>query len=374
MSKINVARLVELGKPLEVGVADKPSPGPKDVLVKVEACGLVPNTSNVVKGYTPFTLPALPAVFGLDVAGTIEAVGANVIGLAVGQRVYVDPFMTCDTCSHCRRNRRDLCPSAYYRGYMSPTPGGGDLINQYPFGGLSEYVVAPDARVAVLPESVDLRTAARFGYIGTSFGALRKSGLGPGQTLLINGVTGTLGVAAVAIALGMGATRILGVGRNREVLERVRELAPNRVFTVSSEDGLDLVEWAREHTGGHGVDVMYDCLGVGGDAHGTSRLLRAARSGGRAVLVAGGVLGDVAQTYMDLLMFDVHVMGSQWFTAGDADQMIAMIGAGVIDLSFLEHRTFALPEVNEAIELVGSRPGGFQNVVVMPGKAMTTSS
>lgn len=374
MSKINVARLVEVGKPLEVGVADKPAPGPKDVLVKVAACGLVPNTANVVKGYTPFTLPALPAVFGLDVAGTIEAVGEHVIGLEVGQRVYVDPFMTCDNCSYCRRNRRDLCPSAYYRGYMSPTPGGGRLINQYPFGGLSEYVVAPDARVAVLPESIDLRTAARFGYVGTSFGALRKAGLGPGQTVLINGVTGTLGVAAVAIALGMGATRILGVGRNREVLARVRELSPNRVATISSEDGVDLVEWAREHTGGEGVDVVYDCLGVGGDAHGTSQLLRAARSGGRAVLVAGGVAGDVAQTYMDVLMHDVQVMGSQWFSAADADQMIGMIGAGVIDLSFLEHRTFALPEVNEAIERVGSRPGGFENVVVMPGLPIVAPS
>ncbi|MCE3555809.1 alcohol dehydrogenase catalytic domain-containing protein [Pseudonocardia sp. RS11V-5] len=369
MSKINVARLVETGKPLEVGVADKPVPGPKDVLVKVAACGLVPNTSNVVNGYTPFTLPALPAVFGLDVAGTIEAVGDHVIGLQVGQRVYVDPFMTCDNCSSCRRNRRDLCPSAYYRGYMSPTPGGGALINQYPYGGLSEYVTAPDSRVAVLPETIDLRTAARFGYVGTSYGALRKAGLGPAQTLLINGVTGTLGVAAVAIALGMGATRILGVGRNRAVLERVRELAPNRVSTISSEDGVDLVEWAREHTGGEGVDVIYDCLGVGGDSGSTSGLLRAARPGGRAVLVAGGVLGDVAQTYMDILMLDVQVMGSQWFSAEDADQMIAMIGAGVIDLSFLEHRVFGLPEVNEAIERVGSRPGGFENVVVMPGQS-----
>lgn len=367
MSKINVARLVTPGKPLEVGVADKPVPGPKDVLVKVAACGLVPNSFNVVRGYTPFVLPDLPAVFGLDVSGTIEAVGEHVVGLEVGQRVYVDPFITCDTCHHCRRGRRDLCPRAYYRGYMTPTEKGGELINQYPMGGLSEYVVSPDARVAVLPESIDFLTAARFGYVGTSFAGLVKGDLGPGKTLLINGVTGTLGVAAVAIALGMGATKILGIGRNRELLERVNKMAPGRVETVSSEDGVDLVAWAKDRTDGLGVDVLYDCLGVGGDVHGTNKLLLAVKSGELAVMVAGGVEGNLEQSYMQVLMHDVHTVGSQWFSAAEADQMIAMIGAGVIDLSFLEHRRFSLSEVNEAIDLVGSRVGGFVNVVVLPG-------
>lgn len=368
MARINVARLVTPGKPLEVGTAEKPVPGPKDVLVKVAACALVPNTFNVASGYTPFGLPNLPAVFGLDVSGTVEALGERVVGLKVGDRVYVDPWLTCETCHQCRRGRTDLCPNGYFRGYMSPTVDGVKWINQYPMGGLSEYVVSPHTKVARVPESVDLLTAARFGYVGTSFAALLKGGLGPGRTLLINGVTGTLGVAAVAIALGIGATKILGVGRNRELLERVRELAPGRVETVSSGDGVDLVAWAKEHTGGLGVDMMYDCLGVGSDAQGTNTLLRAIKSGARAVLVAGGVEGMVGQTYMDVLMGDVHAVGSVWFTAAEVDQLIALVASGVIDLSFLENRSFALPEVNEALQCVGARPGGFVNVVVLPGE------
>lgn len=367
MPKINVARLVSPGKPLEVGVADKPAPGPKDVLVKVDVCGLVPNAYNIVNGYTPFTLPKLPAVFGLDVAGTIESVGEHVVGLEVGQRVYVDPWLTCETCHDCRRGRRDLCVYACLRGYFAPWEGGGQLIDLYPFGGLSEYVVSPDARIARLPKSIDSYTAARFGYVGTSFAALRKANLGPGRTLLINGVTGTLGVAAVAIALGFGATKILGVGRNRETLKRVQQMDPSRIETASSEDNTDLVAWAKEHTGGLGVDVMYDCLGVGGDPQTTNTFLRATRPGGRAVLAAGGVTGDVSQTYLETMKNDIHVVGSTWFGSADLDQMITMIAAGVIDLSFLEHRRFSLPEVNDALDLVGSRPGGFLNVVVVPG-------
>ncbi|MEU1275676.1 alcohol dehydrogenase catalytic domain-containing protein [Streptomyces sp. NPDC005799] len=366
MANINVARLVTLGKPLEVGTAEKPVPGPKDVLVKVAACGFVPNTFNVAGGYTPFSMPELPAVFGLDVAGTIEAVGELVVGLKAGDRVYVDPWHTCETCHQCRRGRTDLCQNAYFRGYMSPTVAGGQWLGQYPLGGLSQYVVAPHNKAARLPESIDFLTASRFGYIGTSFAALLKGDLRPGRTLLINGVTGTLGVAAVAIALGMGATKVLGVGRNRELLERVRQMAPGRVETVSSEEVSDLVSWAREETGGLGVDMMYDCLGVGGDAHGTNTLIRAVKAGGRAVLVAGGVVGDVAQPYMDVLMNDVRAAGSVWFNAAEIDQMIDMIAAGVIDLSYLEHRTYPLSEVNDALQIVGARPGGFVNVVVEP--------
>jgi D-arabinose 1-dehydrogenase-like Zn-dependent alcohol dehydrogenase len=170
------------------------------------------NSANIVRGdYTPFALPRLPAVFGLDVSGTIEAVGDRVIGLQPGDPVYVDPWHTCETCHQCRRGHRGRCPNGYFRGYTAPTPGGGQGIDHSPLGGLSEYVVAPDARIARLPASIDLLIAARFGYIGTSFAALGKGQFRPGKTLLINGVTGTLGVAAVAIALSMGATQVLGV-------------------------------------------------------------------------------------------------------------------------------------------------------------------
>ncbi|KZF12596.1 hypothetical protein A2J03_17590 [Rhodococcus sp. EPR-157] len=363
---MNVARLVAPGEPFELGTATKPTPGPKDVLVKVAACGLVPNSYNVVNGKTPFVPPALPAIFGLDVSGTIEAVGEQVLGIEVGQRVYVDPHLVCGSCHDCRRGSRDMCQFGCLRAYFAGDERSAQLMNQYPVGGLSEYVVAPDYTIATLPDEVDLLTAARFGYLGTSFGALRRGAFGPGQTLLVNGVTGTLGVAAVAIALGMGATKILGVGRNPELLEQVSRLAPGRVETASSEDGTDVVEWALERTHGRGVDVMYDCLGVGGDGNSTNALMAAVKTAGHAVLAAGGVDIDIVQPYLDVLGRDVPVLGSNWFSPGEIDEMIAMIAAGVIDLSILENREFALTDVNDAFDFVGSRPGGFINVVVVP--------
>ena len=370
MSQIRVARLVTAGEPLVLGVADKPAPGPNDVLVKVAAAGLVPNAYSIITAEGA-PVPTLPAVFGLDVSGVIEAVGDNVLILKPGDRVYVDPHMTCGTCTSCRRGREDICRYNSLRGYVALTPEGGELLNQNPLGGLSEYVIAPDARIAKLPDTVDLRTAARLGYIGTSYAGLKKAGVGPGKTVLINGVTGTLGLAAVAIALGMGATTILGIGRNRDVMHRIEQLAPGRISTRSSEDNIDFVAWAQDATGGDGVDALFDCLGNGGDSNSTNTLLAAITKGGRAVLAAGGVDGHISQSYWDILTRDVAVVGSQWFTSTEIDELITLIGAGVIDLSFLEHRSYPLDEVNDAFTFVGDRPGGFINVVVHPGDTAT---
>lgn len=105
MSDIKVARLVKPGQPMEVSTIAKPEPGPKDVLVKVESCSIVPNTYNIVSGkaLSDWPIALAPLVFGLDVSGVIESVGEHVQNLKAGDRVYVNPWITCDTCHSCRR-------------------------------------------------------------------------------------------------------------------------------------------------------------------------------------------------------------------------------------------------------------------------------
>jgi alcohol dehydrogenase len=309
----------------------------------------------------------LPAIFGLDASGTIEALGSQVLNLKVGDRVYVNPHLTCGTCHQCRGGRNDLCLFGALRGYFAMSESA-ELLNQYPIGALSQYLLSPASKVVVLPDSLDLLTAARLGYIGTSFGGLKKGNVGPGTTLLVNGATGTLGLAAVAIALGFGAVKIIGIGRNKERLAKLEEMSPikGRIVTRSSEDEDDLVEWVKERTEGVGVDALYDCLGVGAQANTTQDLIRGAiKAGGRAVLAAGGAEGEISQPYWDYLMRDVAIRGQIWFTDQEAEEMVALIGAGVIDFSFLEHQTFPLAEVNEALSAAGDRPGGFSNVVVL---------
>jgi len=162
-------------------------------------------------------------------------------------------------------------------------PGGNKLLEHYPVGGLSQYLLSPDTNIAVLPKSVDTAMASRFGYLGTSFASLKRANVGPGKTLLINGVTGILGYGAVAIGLGLGCTKILGIGRKRERLTEVGGLSlQGQVVVRSSEDEGDIVEWVKQQTNGLGPDALYDCLGVGGDASSACNLVGCVKQGGRS--------------------------------------------------------------------------------------------
>jgi threonine dehydrogenase-like Zn-dependent dehydrogenase len=343
-TEMQVARLVEVGEPLEVGTASKPTiTNPRDVLVKVVAAGLVPNSKNVINGAMDnngFPLQELPAIFGLDAAGVVEEVGENVLNIKKGDRVYVNPLLSDGTCHQCRRGRPDLCTAACLRGYFGMGEASKKTLATYPIGSLSQYLLSPDSKVVILPPTISTLTAARFGYAGTSYGALKKVGFFPGQTLLINGVTGTLGVAAVALALGMGATKILGIGRNKERLERVEQLAPkkdgfpSRVAVRSSEDEGSIADWVLEQTGGVGVDVIYDCLGVGGDAKTTAELFsKAVRAGGQVVLAAGGAEGDISQSYAQYQARDVRIHGSQWFRCAFSSLFLSALSFHSFSLS-----------------------------------------
>jgi alcohol dehydrogenase len=87
-----------------------------------------------------------------------------------------------------------------------------------------------------------------------------KAGAGPGKTIFINGLSGTLGLGATLTALGRGVTRILGTARDRKRLARVKALAPDRIETLAEDEGKSAADWARTFTGGHGVDAVIDCL------------------------------------------------------------------------------------------------------------------
>lgn len=182
-------------------------------------------------------------------------------------------------------------------------------------------------------------------------------------------MTGTLGYSAVAIGLGLGCTKILGIGRNKDRLAEVATLSKTGRVVVRSSEDTDILEWIKEQTDGKGPDALYDCLGVGGDANSTSQLVGAVKSGGRVVLAAGSAEGTINIEYRVAMDRDVAVLGTLWFSSAELDEMISLIHAGVIDLSFLRHRFFALSEVNEAFKVVGDRPGGAVNVVVQPHKS-----
>src|SRR5258708_832599 len=291
MKTMLAARMHEIGGPLLLEQIPMPEPRPTDVLVAVRACGVVPNRKTFLtkwRWWLPrLPVPKLPAIFGLDPAGVVAEVGSQVQSIRAGDRVYVNPARGCGSCRACRSGEIVNCRGFTFQGYFGRGPLSQGVFDAYPYGGLSEYITAPQSALVKLPDNVSFEAAARFGYLGTAYAAIRKAGAGPGRSLLINGIGGTLGLCAALVGLATGVTKILGTGRNQALLERVKALAPARIEVFAVGKRL-LQQWAMEVTDNEGVDAVIDTLPPGAPASAMLDALRSLRRGGGAPGGGGG--------------------------------------------------------------------------------------
>ena len=365
---ILAARMHRVGGEQVIEKIPMPKPGSMDVLIKVKACGIVPNLGNILANWTTWfpnlPLPPLPAVFGLDPVGEIASVGHQVHGLKVGDRVYSNPGRSCGSCRHCRRGDPISCRHYAFQGYFGFSSEARSTQDDYPIGGLSQYMVSPASSIVKLPDNVTYEQGARFGYTGTAFSALKKAQAGPGDTVLINGASGTLGLGGALSALALGVERILGTGRNKALLEKVKAIAPKQIEVFSTDDG-SITDWALEHTDGEGVDAFIDCLGPGAPQSGLVEGLKAVRRGGTIVDI-GAVAGEVPIDLHWMMDRNIRLFGSVWFTTREGEEMAALAKSGRLDMSVFKTVSYPLSDVNKAISGIASRDGGFSNFVIVP--------
>lgn len=366
MSLMQAARLHEIGGRFLVDRIPIPTPGPQDVLIKVAASGIIPNLKNVTTHFPewyPFLpLPKLPAIFGLDSAGTVEAVGSAVTSFKPGDRVYVNPGVGCGECRHCREGNSPCCESYTFMGYFGFGPGSQKVFERYPYAGYGQYMTAPVHNLVRLPDCLGFAEATRFGYLGTAYSAIRKAGLRPAQNILILGASGTLGVGATLLALAFGAARVLVVARDSTALQRLQALDPRRVIPIRIGNGA-IHQQVRELLP-QGVDSMLDTLGAKAPVELSVDAMQAVARGGRIIQI-GGVAGPIPIEPHPFMCAQLQYIGSLWFTTTEGEEMAAMVESGILDLSLLEPRAYALEQLNEALEDIQVEGNGFSNFHIL---------
>ena len=201
-------RVIQVAKPnapFEIVERPMPEPGPRQVRIKVEACGICHSDSYVVTG----TFPGVhyPAVPGHEIAGRIDAAGPEITTWRVGQRVGVGWFGgTCGVCPRCRRGDFITCQNLKVPGIHYD-------------GGYADYMIAPIEALASIPDALAAASAAPLLCAGiTTFNALRHSGARPGDLVAVHGIGG-LGHLAVQFAAKMGFhTVAIARGKDKEQL------------------------------------------------------------------------------------------------------------------------------------------------------------
>lgn len=260
----------ELGEPgdvLRLAEVDRPEPGPRQLRVRVAGAGA--NFPDVLMCRGRYQVrPALPFTPGIEVCGYVEAVGAEVTDIAVGDRVLGRTVL--------------------------------------PHGGFAEYAVMDAAQAFAAPPSLDDAEAAAL-YIGYQtgwFGLHRRVGLRAGETLLVHAAAGGVGSAAIQLGKAAGA-RVIGVVGGPEKAEYARELGADVVIDRCTEDFVAVV---KDETGGRGADVVYDP--VGGETY--ARSTKCIAFEGR-ILVIGFAGGDIQSAALNhALIKNYSIVGLHW--------------------------------------------------------------
>jgi 2-desacetyl-2-hydroxyethyl bacteriochlorophyllide A dehydrogenase len=211
-----------------------PTPGPRQVVVKVAGCGICGTDLHIADGEFAPTLPVVP---GHEFAGEVVALGADVTEVRVGDQVAVDPSLHCGECYYCRRGRGNLCERWAAIGVSEA-------------GGAAEFAVAPVANCVRLPENVAPADAALIEPLSCAVRGFDVLAPQLGDHYLIYGA-GTMGLMMMELAKRAGAASVSMVDLNANRLETAKELSCTA--TVTSADELDRPR---------GWDVVIDCTGV----------------------------------------------------------------------------------------------------------------
>jgi propanol-preferring alcohol dehydrogenase len=339
------ARFYGIGEPLKLEEVERPNPGPGEVLVRIRACGLCGSDLHLIFDKTARS-SYLPITPGHESAGEIFALGAEVNGWKVGDRVAIIPQTWCGSCFVCLEGRSELCEN-------------GALIGFGREGALAEYINIPAQNLIKIPAGVPYDQAAVVtDAVATPFHALTSVGkLKAGESVAIFGVGG-LGMQAVQLARLAGAAWIIAVDLRADALERARSFGADDVVNAAEEDAVEAI---RQKTNGRGVDLALEVVGY---AKTVEQAMRCLRPGGRAVI--SGVGTEKAQMPPQVLFVSkgYQVLGSYGFSGNDVKALLDLVASGRLDLAPAITHTFPLTQVNEALDTLYRKVGNPIRVVV----------
>jgi D-arabinose 1-dehydrogenase-like Zn-dependent alcohol dehydrogenase len=301
----------EFGGPLLLEDLPVPEPGPKDVLLRVKACAVDQFDLTIRDG--KFALAnKLPIILGHEVAGIVEAVGAEVTSFSPGDRVTSTLYLTCGKCRYCLTGRETIC--ADFKGYIGiHTPGA-----------YAEFTAIPEANLVRLPEPISFAEGSVIANaIGTPYHALtRRARLRLGERVIITGAGGGVGTHAVQLARMMGAF-VMAVDIGAQKLQMARELGADLVCDASAGDFSAL---AREWTGGEGADVILELVGTATFPSSLNSLAR----GGRMVIVGSHTGTELAASPQAMIANEWEILGSRNVSKRELVEAVALVAAGRI--------------------------------------------
>ena len=323
------------GGPEVLRSEDVPEPAPArgDVVIEVKAASINHIDIFLRRGMPGIKVP-MPKIIGSDAAGVIREIGLEVSGLRIGQRVTINPGISCGHCEFCAAGFGSQCLT-----YA--------MVGENTDGAYAQLLKVPSHIVLPIPDSISFEDAAAAPLVFMTAWSMmvNKGNIRPGEDVLILGVGAGVGTAAIQIAKMLGC-RVFATASTEEKLQRAKQLGADFLINYRTEE---FDKKIRDLTNRRGVDVVVDYIG----ADTWVRSLRAARRGGR-VLTCGATTGFAPQTDLRQIFFrQVQVIGSTMGSHREFLDVMKCVFRG--QLKPVIDRVLPLKEAPKGHELIEAR-------------------
>ena len=339
---------------IELRDVDRPSPGPGEALVRVEASTICGSDVKILHGEYPAT--TYPHIPGHEWAGEVVEVGEGVSRLSPGDRVAAEPHVGCGECPRCMEGLYNLCE------HYGEEEFGHAHIGFTTNGGLAEYVAVDTRALHVLPEALSYDEGAFCEAAGVALHAIERAGVEGGDDVVVIG-PGAIGHCAVQIARNKGANDVVLTGTRESRLAPAEGFGADHLVNVHEVD--DVVEHVTDLLGG-GADVVVELAGT--ESAG-AQAVELARRGGRVVLAGATSPGrKLTVDLREIVVGHKDIYGSVANPEWICERGLAMIAKGSIDVDPLLTHRFALSEFEDALAAFEDRDGGAFRVMLYPGR------
>lgn len=327
--------LVRPGSPPQLSLTEvpDPEPGPDEALVRVAACGLCHHDLLVVNGLLRRGVKD-GVILGHEVSGTVTQVGPGVTSVGPGDRVVTILTDACGRCDRCRQGMEHRCWIGQGIGH------GRD-------GGLAQYIVVSEFSLVRVPDGVDLASAALFACpMGVALQGLQTTAqVRPGETVVVTGAGGGLGIHAVQLGAALGC-QVLAVTSSPRKTARLAELGASEVIEIGP---LDFSEVVLALTDDQGANVVVDTVG--------SALFpstwRSLAQFGRWIILGEIAGGAVKLDPAEVIFRDARILGSSGVSRALVTQVGEIVSQGLAQ-PVVGH-TLPLNQADAALDLLASR-------------------
>ena len=318
-----------------------PEPGEKQVLVKVMNIGICGSDIHVYHGQHPFT--TYPVTQGHEVSAEVVKLGEGVDGLAIGQKVTIQPQVVCGECYPCRHGKYNLCEELKVMGFQTT-------------GTASEYFAVDAEKVTPLPETMSYEEGAMIEPLAVAVHAVRQAGDVKGLKIAVLGA-GPIGNLVAQTALGMGAESVLITDISGLRLEKAKECGIKNTADTKEED---FGEAMIRVFGPDKADVIYDCAGSNITI---GQAIQYARKGSTIILVA--VFAGMAE--VDLAVLNDHELDlntTMMYRNEDYIEAIRLVNERKVHLRPLISKTFAFQDYKQAYQYIDDNRETTMKVII----------